>query len=333
MLVRRIRSRSVVPIIGIAALVFAACGNDGPSTDASPASVNLIAGYNDPRDPTIAVLAFLPQTVKVVTRAKVTWKIRGPEPHTVTFVGAGQPTPTPSDPKASQPIGTPGPFDGSATISSGLEPKGTKPFTFSLTFPRAGAYNYVCAVHPQMTGTVDVVSGPTESQAAIMDRAQSERDRYIAEGRAAKKRLTQTPARSRQNPDGSTTYTVEMGIGTAHTEVLAFQPVKAALKAGDRVVFLNNTGVPHTATFAGSKSLPASPESPEAMAPAPGDSPQTLNATDFFNTGWLPPNVPPGRGPPEAARSFTFNVPTAGTYEYVCLLHKPSGMEGQIVAT
>jgi plastocyanin len=69
------------------------------------------------------------------------------------------------------------------------------------------------------------------------------------------------------------------------------------------------------------------------MAAAPGKSPQTLNATDFFNTGWLPPNAPPGAGPPEAARSFTFTVPAAGTYAYVCILHSPSGMAGTIQAT
>jgi plastocyanin len=124
-----------------------------------------------------------------------------------------------------------------------------------------------------------------------------------------------------------------MGTNTQHTTVLAFQPASAAVKAGDKVTFVNNSFDPHTATFKGTKQLPANPESPEAMAAAPGKSPQTLNSTDLFNTGWLPPNVPPGQGPPEAVRSYTYTIPAAGAYSYVCLLHAPSGMGGTINAT
>jgi plastocyanin len=50
----------------------------------------------------------------------------------------------------------------------------------------------------------------------------------------------------------------------------------------------------------------------------------------LFNTGTLPPNAPPGAGPPLAARSYTYTVPTAGTYNYVCIYHVPSGMAGTI---
>ena len=331
----RVRSRRPIPALSICivVLVFAACGGDEqPATDTSPSNVAVVAGINDPTDPNIAVLAFMPQSVKVTNGAQVTWTIAGPEPHTVTFVGAGQPTPAPG-PDAVAPIGTPGPFDGSTTVSSGLQPKGPQAFTFSLSFPSNGTYNYLCAIHPTMTGSVEVVAGAAESEQAITARGNAERDSHLAEGRAAKKTLTETPAKVTDNPDGSKTHTVLMGAATAHTAILAFQPVRAEIEAGDRVVFLNDSGLPHTATFAGTKSLPQDPESPEAMAAAPGGSPQTLNATDFFNTGWLPPNAPPGSGPPEAARSFTFNVPAAGTYAYVCLPHAPSGMAGQIAAT
>ena len=33
---------------------------------------------------------------------------------------------------------------------------------------------------------------------------------------------------------------------------------------------------------------------------------------------------------PEAARSFTFVIPTAGEYAYVCIPHAQSGMVGTI---
>lgn len=330
----RPRPAPLLLLLTAVSLTLAACGGDdgAPAVDGSPNEVAIVAGINDPQDPNIALLAFMPQSFKVKTGAKVTWTIAGPEPHTVLFVGAGQPTPSPDDPTAVQPTGSPGPYDGTTTVNSGLQPRSAEPFTFSLSFPKAGSFNYVCAIHPQMTGTVDVVDGAAESQAAITARGTTERDTYLQEGRAAKKTLTETPAKSEKNPDGSTTFTVLMGTTTQHTDILAFSPIRADIKAGDKVVFLNDSGAPHTATFAGTKSLPTNPESPEAMAAAPGKSPQTLNASDLFNTGWLPPNAPPGSGPPAAARSFTFNVPTAGTYAYVCLLHAPSGMAGQIVA-
>ena len=167
----------------------------------------------------------------------------------------------------------------------------------------------------------------------MQSRGDNEVKQWIAEGEAAKKTLTSaTPAKT-TNADGSTTWTIEMGASTAHTDVLAYAPVPANIKAKDKVVFVNNSGAPHTATFAGKQTVPQNPESPEAQTPKPGPSPQTLNATDLFNTGTLPPNAPPGSGPPLSARSYTFTVPTAGTYSYVCIYHVPSGMAGVLTVT
>lgn len=75
------------------------------------------------------------------------------------------------------------------------------------------------------------------------------------------------------------------------------------------------------------------PEDPAALKAAPGPSPRKLNAKDLFNTGLLPPKAPPGCGPPEAARSFTFSVATAGAYRYICIFQAPSGMAGAIKAS
>ena len=124
-----------------------------------------------------------------------------------------------------------------------------------------------------------------------------------------------------------------MGASTPHTDVLAFAPVPAAVKHGDKVTFVNNSMAPHTASFFNQTPPIQSPEEPAAQKPAPGASPQKLNAKDFFNTGLLPPNAPPGAGPPVAARSFTFSVPAAGDYQYVCIFHAPSGMGGEIKAS
>lgn len=311
-------------------LVLAACGNGG---GAGGKDRKLRAGMNDPNDKNIALMVFLPAESTVEVGAKVTWSFPGPEPHTVTFVPPGAKQPLPSDPDATKVFPATGSYDGTTKVSSGLIGF-PNPADFSLTFSKAGSYTYYCAVHPRMIGKLKVVAAGAKVESArdARKRANGERDKYLAEGRGAKQRYIGTPPKQTKNSDGSTTWTVEMGVSTEHTDVFAFQPVPANIKKGDRVVFVNNSAAPHTASFAGTKTMPQDPESAEAKN-ATGKSPLTLNATDFFNTGWLPPNAPPGQGPPLVARSFAFEVPAAGTYAYVCILHVGSGHSGSVVAS
>jgi plastocyanin len=37
-----------------------------------------------------------------------------------------------------------------------------------------------------------------------------------------------------------------------------------------------------------------------------------------------------GDGPPEAVRSYSYVLKTAGNFTYVCIYHAPSGMAGSI---
>jgi plastocyanin len=293
------------------------------------------AGLNDSKDPTIAVLEYLPQSITVTAGTTVEWRIPGPEPHTVTFMPPGQ---TPPPPNKAAPLFTPTPapngvYDANSLVNSGLVPQGPAPAPpFRLTFPRAGTFSYVCLIHPQMTGTVNVVAAGTkaDTQADVDARGATEGDQWLAEGRAAKQKMTTTPPTSSRNADGTTTWKVEMGTSTPHTDILAFAPPSPDVKVGDTVTFVNNSAAPHTASFAGKGSLPQNPEDPAAQKPTPGPSPQTLNATEVFNTGTLPPNAPPGSGPPEPARSYSYLVKAPGNYTYVCIYHAPSGMAGSI---
>lgn len=338
-----IKRATVIATVALVTLTLVACGSDNKkSSDTAtkgtpPDKVAVQAGASDPKDRNIAALDFLPASITVKTGASVEWTAPGPEPHTITFLPSGQTPPTPDKPEnaALRAKSVTGAYDGTQTFSSTIIPTGPNPEKFSVSFPKAGAFTYYCIIHPGMTGTVNVVDDATsaDTQAAINKRAIAERAKWFAEGRAAKKTLTDAPVKKVANPDGSTTWTIQMGVTTQHTDVLAFQPPNADIKAGDKVTFLNNSFAPHTASFKGSGTLPQNPEAPEAMKPSPGPSPQTLNATGVFNSGWLPPNVPPGQGPPEAARSFTFVVPKAGEYSYVCLLHAPSGMGGTLKAS
>jgi plastocyanin len=299
--------------------------------------VTIHAGANDPDHPQIAVLQYIPARATVSVGEKVVWSwAETREPHSVTFFPAGQrPPEAGSDPALFAPTTPTGPYDGTAMVNSGLLPRGPQAVApFEMTFAKAGAYNYVCVIHPQMVGTITVAAGDAgESAAAVAKRGKQEKGQWLAEGNEAFEKYRATPPARTKHRDGTTTWKVEMGTTTPHTDILAFSPVPAQVKKDDKVTFVNKARTPHTASFFNRQSPITDPEDPAARKPAPGPSPQRLNATDLFNTGLLPPNAPPGAGPPEAVRSFTFSVPTAGDYHYICILHAASGMAGTITAT
>lgn len=104
--------------IGLLALMLSACG----AGDASPADT---AGDNDGRTVVIEDLAFAPETLTVETGDTVTWVWRdGSIKHDVS-----------GDDFASE------------VMSEG---------TFRNRFDDPGTYDYVCTLHPNMTGTIEV---------------------------------------------------------------------------------------------------------------------------------------------------------------------------------
>ena len=231
----------------------------------------------------------------------------------MTFLPPGQEIPNPEeDDSMFAPTPPTGAYDGSTLVNSGLVPLGPgAPPPFELTFAEAGEYTAYCVIHPAMTGEITVVDegDDVDSPADVAERRASETEDWLAEGRAAKAELVDAEPATTKNDDGSTTWTVEMGVTTEHVDVLAFAPTPAGVKAGDTVRFVNNSKAPHTASFFGTESEPILDPTDERVGPpAPGPSPQALNATDFFNTGLLPPDV----GPPEEARAFSFTVPDPG---------------------
>jgi plastocyanin len=72
--------------------------------------------------------AFSPASLTVSAGSTVTWKNEDPYAHTVTMQGANG-------------------FD-SGSLDTGK--------TFTETFTTPGTYNYVCSIHPSMTGTITV---------------------------------------------------------------------------------------------------------------------------------------------------------------------------------
>ena len=321
---------SLLGLVALAAPVQAVA----PRAAAAPTEVSLVAGVNDPKDPNIAVLEFLPAKVKVATGTTVTWEFAGPEPHSVTFVppGATVPPSTEADAALTFPTPATGPYDGATLVNSGVQPLGASSEVrkFSVSFGKTGTYTYYCVLHPNMTGTVTVTGDTQDSQQKITKAGNQQKAAYLKEGEAAKAKLLKAKPKTTKNADGTSTYTVEMGASTPHADVLAFAPTPRKVKSGDQVTFVNNSATPHTASFGGSL-VPTIPTVDEVVQPQPGPSPQALAQGVYLNTGWLPPKTK--QGPPLAARSYTYSVPAPGKYTYACVLHLPSGMAGEIDAS
>lgn len=322
--------------LGVAALVLAGTSAAG----AASSGVTVRAGINDPKDPTVAVLQYLPGTITVKTGATVNFSWKGTiEPHSVTFLAPGQKLPAPgSDPGLFGATPPTGPYDGTQFVNSGLQPLGpATPPKFAVTFAKAGKFNFYCVIHPQMVGAVKVVDrGKTDSAKQVTKRGAAEQRKWVAEGEAAKKKLVKHANISTKSSDGSRTWVIQMGTSTKHTDVLAFAPTPRKIKAGDSIQFVNNSSAPHTGTFVGRQPPITNPVGPQTDDPSPGPSPQTLNSTGLFNTGLLPPNAPDSPGgspPPRAARSYTYKVPAKGKYPFYCILHTLSGMGGVVRAS
>ncbi|WP_223199539.1 plastocyanin/azurin family copper-binding protein [Solihabitans fulvus] len=101
---------------------MAPSGTAGQSTSAQAgaAATNSVA---------IKDFAFAPATVTVPVGTTVTWTNSDQDPHTVTATESGSPLRSP-------------------TMNNGA--------TYKYTFTKAGRYDYLCTIHPFMTGTVVV---------------------------------------------------------------------------------------------------------------------------------------------------------------------------------
>jgi plastocyanin len=282
-------------------------------------------------DNSVATLQFYSSAITIDAGDSVTWNAVG-DAHTVSFL-SGAPAPNPDDPAAQAPSGG-NSYDGTGIVSSGiffpgppggLGP-GAPPTSYTLTFSTPGTYVYDCLIHPGMEGTVTVQPAGTpypETQAQYD--AQSVLDSASALG-AGVTLANAYQVTSSANAGGHTTYNVSAGVGNGAAASLAFIPVALTIAPGDTVTWTNTDPVePHTVSFAGADGkLPAETD-PAAVMPAGGT---TEDGSTFNNSGFLA--GPPG-SPSNQPYSLTF--PTAGIYNYVCIIHADLGMKGTIVVT
>ena len=122
------RPARIVVVALVAVLGLAACGGGGDKdNNAKPPGGGPLSGEAPVK---IVNFEYKPKTVRVRPGTKVTWTNADASIHDI---------------KDTSPLATP--------VSQEL----SKGDTFSITYAQPGSYNYVCGIHPYMTGVVEVV--------------------------------------------------------------------------------------------------------------------------------------------------------------------------------
>ena len=273
-------------------------------------------------------LAFLPGELWILAGDSVTWTMATDEPHTLTFLKAGQV-------RLPFSVGCPGysvspaTFDGSACVSTPPLGKGQ---TFSVTFPAAGNFKLVCLFHGNMTASVHVLDS---SQPLPHDQAFYDREAR-AEGRALLSDRDEMESMEDESPGvtvggGEVTAT---GGGSSTLALMRFTRHDVTIHVGDTVEWTNVDPVtPHTVTF-GTEPANLIPPSPNVSVDADGTRHATLTSpSDSANSGFIVaapqdriglPQAPPGT----TRFRVTFTGP--GSYPYICGLHDGLGMSGTV---
>jgi len=285
-------------------------------------------------DHALQAQAFLPTQITINVGDTITRTTGAEFVHTVTFVSGGQAPPVvrPEGNEIIQPAETAFPaggssYDGSGFINSGLLEGKDK--TFSLTFTKAGTYDYVCLLHPGMGGQVTVqAAGSAYPKAHEQVDAEGNAELY-AKLSQANQFLQSAQLTSKANANGTTNYTVVNGAGGNQATVLRFLPVNLTVKPGDSVTwFGDDPHEVHTVTFydrAGKvpdfivpQPQPSGP--PKLVVPhAAPEGDTDVDSNELYGSGLLLPG-----------QIYTFSFPKPGVYSYVCVIHAPQGMFGTI---
>ena len=223
--------------------------------------------------------------------------------------------------------------------SSGvLSPNGPKapPAKVTYTFPKVGAFQLICNVHPGMQVGITVKAAGTPvplSAAQVTAKALTE----VAAAWAKAKPLAAAPVPAN---------TVYAGVGST-TAILGFFPKVLKVKAGTTVTFLNRSpSEVHNVAFGPEKYLlafskktdllPQGPTSPNQVTPLYpfGTEPKGGYSYDGTNHGNGFLSTPLSAGSPKVPlpKSEKVTFTKAGTYKYICFLHG-SDMAGTVIVT
>lgn len=276
---------------------------------------------------------YLPGDVTILVNDSIKWTVESDEPHSVTFGNgpAGEPpdewplsglTGTVPPPPATANLT--GSYNGTGFLNTTLLFKGS---TATVQFTAAGAFPYICVIHPGMAGKVNVVaSGATTTQAEADTKAAQTRTALLAQEDAleasAEAAVTET-----ERSDGTSLWNIftsvkadvapQPGGGTGYLELLRFIPPSLEIEEGDTVRW--NAPSVHTVTF------PSAGQDPATINPfGPPVGNNTYDGESFYHSG------PLGIPAPGAPNTYEMTFPDAGTYRYICALHVFLGQTGTI---
>jgi len=310
-----------------------------------------IAGAENP-DRGSQALAFLPNELWVHTGDSIRWTFPTHERHTLTFLKPGQIRTPAFGNTFGVVVGCPGvvpdgsSFDGSSCVTSDvllLPEDDTNPPTptYTVSFPSAGNFKFVCLVHADMTGVVHVVN-----LAQILPHDQDFYDRHA---KSAQSLLLADASRLQGRgtpPDnvGTGTNDVAAGIGEIVTttgagsqtaSLMRFVRATIVVHVGDTVEWTSlDPSINHTVTFG---TEPADPRPPSGnVSPTSEGARQAVisSSADSVNSGFLSP-APQDRAnlaqsnPGVTRFRVTFTSP--GTFNYICAVHDQLGMKGTVI--
>src|SRR6202162_1205121 len=305
-----------------------------PTHAAAATSWTVIVGGHA-KDNSVYGNGFYPRALTIRVGDTVTWKFDGY--HNVTFFGGGPKPPFAiksgnafyGNPQVFFPAGG-SQYGGTGLHNSGV-PHDDKPFAYSLTFTKAGRYEYACTIHSGMTGIVNVVSNQVaDGPAAALARGQKEQAASVNSGMRAYETL---------NPQRSGTRVVVTLTGNRQDRysLLRFTRDPLVVPVGTTVTWnVRDPFEVHTVTFTSAKKPPGL----IAAKPQPGGLPKlllnpvavtptrakTYNGTGFVNSGLLGPPGTPGE---PSSVSLTFTKP--GRYEYWCIVHDDVDQQGIVI--
>lgn len=306
------------------------------------------AGAETP-DRASQALAFLPNEIWIHTGDSIRWTFPTHERHTVSFLKPGQTRPPGFGPTFGVLAGCPGTtpdgssFDGFSCVTSDIllrdadaGPSVAAP-TYSVHFPAAGNFKFVCLLHADMTGLVHVrdLSDSLSHDQDFYDReAQKEQAVLLSEA----SRIDGQRDRVRMQNNSVAAGTGEIlttGAGSQTASLMRFLRRTIVVRVGDTVEWISlDPSINHTVTF-GTEPADPRPPSPDVQLASDGARQTSIGSpAQSVNSGFLSPAPQDRAGLPQSTPGITrFRVTflSPGTFDYICAVHDQLNMKGTVI--
>jgi plastocyanin len=283
---------------------------------------------------TTAGNVYAPGDVTVLVGDSVKFTIGSDEPHSVTF-GNGPADVAPPEWPAAGFTGTNPPPPGLAALTGTYAGTGFlntslmfgKGSNATVTFTAAGAFAFLCQIHPGMSGTVNVVASGTTTTQAEADAKAALTTNAILGAEAALEAAQTAQVTETERSDGTSLWNIftnsgqapapQPGGGTGFLELMRFVPPSLDIQEGDTVKW--------TALSVHSVTFPAAGQDPSTIDPftTPPTTNDTYDGSSFYNSALM-------LAGPGAATSYELTFPDAGSFNYICALHIFLGQTGVI---